>query len=455
MSGSFEHLDVPPTLVSFAVGVTDAKDVISPEFKRAGAKVALIAPESLENGLPKPESLRAVLDQVHTMIQSGTIVSAMVPGFGGAAAAVFKMCLGNRFGFQFAKEYDKRRAFDSLSGAFVVELSKGAQEVGEFLGETKREYALDDIPLEALEARYDGVLESVFPSGHVGGEKVEAFSFEAQNQARPRVRIAKPRVLIPVFPGTNCEYDSARAFEAAGASAQVFVVNNLSAEAVAQSAMDFASQIELSQIVFIPGGFSGGDEPDGSGKFITAFFRNPRIRERIMALLQARDGLVGGVCNGFQALIKLGLVPYGEIRSAGRFDPTLTFNSIGRHQSRLCRVRVASNKSPWLMHEQVGAVRMAPISHGEGRFIIEPELMRALVDNGQIATQYCDEVGAPSMDITVNPNGSMYTVEGITSPDGRVFGRMAHFERSGDLLYRNVPGDKSSTMFLGAVDYFL
>jgi len=231
-------------------------------------------------------------------------------------------------------------------------------------------------------------------------------------------------------------------------------VRNLSAEAVAESAEAFASEIGRSQIVFIPGGFSGGDEPDGSGKFITAFFRNPRIREQLMELLNARDGLVGGVCNGFQALIKLGLVPFGEVRDAGRADPTLTYNAIGRHQSRLVRIRVTSNKSPWLMHEPVGAVRMAPVSHGEGRFIIEPELLRALAENGQIATQYCDEAGVPSMDISVNPNGSLAAVEGITSPDGRVFGRMAHFERSGPLLYRNVPGDKHNTMFRGAVDYF-
>lgn len=454
MSGSFEQLDVPPTLVSFAVGLASAPRVISPEFKRAGARVRLIAPEYQENGLPDPASQKAVFDRVHAMIQSGEIASAMVPGFGGVAAAVFKMCLGNGIGFRFAVGFDKCRAFDAPCGAFVVELVEGAQEIGEALGEAIAGYALDGIPLETLEARYDGKLEGVFPSGHAGGEAVEAFSHEAVKRAAPRVKIAKPRVLIPVFPGTNCEYDSARAFEAAGAEARVFVVRNLSAEAVAESAEAFASGIDESQIVFIPGGFSGGDEPDGSGKFITAFFRNPRIRERLMELLSARDGLVGGVCNGFQALVKLGLVPFGEIRDAGRLDPTLTYNAIGRHQSRLVRVRVASNKSPWLMHEPVGAVRMAPVSHGEGRFIIEPELLRSLAANGQIATQYCDKQGAPSMDIAVNPNGSMAAVEGITSPDGRVFGRMAHFERSGPWLYRNVPGDKENTMFRGAVDYF-
>ena len=454
MSGSFEDMDVPPTLISFAVGLAHAPHVISPEFKRAGSRVRLIAPEYRENGLPDPASQKAVFDQIHAMIRSGGIVSAMVPGFGGIAATVFKMCLGNGIGFKFAADFDKRCAFDTPPGAFVVELADGAPEIGETFGETTCEYALDGIPLSSLEARYDGKLENVFPSGRAGGGAVEAFSHEAVKRAIPCVKVAKPRVLIPVFPGTNCEYDSARAFEAAGAEAKVFVVKNLSAEAVAESAEAFAAGIDESQIVFIPGGFSGGDEPDGSGKFITAFFRNPRIRERLMELLNARDGLVGGVCNGFQALIKLGLVPFGEIRDTNRQDPTLTFNAIGRHQSRLVRVRVASNKSPWLMHEPVGAVRMAPISHSEGRFIIESDLLGALAGNGQIATQYCDEHGAPSMDITVNPNGSVAAVEGITSPDGRVFGRMAHFERSGPWLYRNVPGDKQNTMFRGAVDYF-
>jgi phosphoribosylformylglycinamidine synthase len=454
MSGSFEDLDVPPTLISFAVGLAHAPRVISPEFKRPGARVRMIAPECRKNGLPDPQSLKVVFRQVQGMIRMGEIASAMVPGFGGISAAVFKMCLGNGIGFKFAPEFDLSRAFEALSGAFVVELADGAPEVGEPLGETTPEYALNGIPLDQLEALYDGKLEKVFPSGREGGGAVEAFSYEAAERVKSRLRVAKPRVLIPVFPGTNCEVDSARAFEAAGAEARVFVVRNLSAEAVAESAEAFASGIDDSQIVFIPGGFSGGDEPDGSGKFITAFFRNPRIRERLMELLNARDGLVGGVCNGFQALIKLGLVPFGEIRDADRQDPTLTFNAIGRHQSRLVRIRVASNQSPWLMHEPVGAVRMAPVSHGEGRFIIEPELLRALAGSGQIATQYCDENGAPSMDIAVNPNGSMAAVEGITSPDGRVFGRMAHFERSGPWLYRNVPGDAENTMFRGAIDYF-
>ncbi len=454
MSGSFERLDVPPTLVSFAVSVAEAERLISPEFKRVGRRVALFAPEARENGLPDAAAMRAVFDRVRSMIRAGEIASASVPGFGGAAAALFKMCLGNRIGFFFAPGYDRGAAFDAPSGAIVAELTEDAPDAGEVIGWTAAEYAFDGIPMAELESAYEGRLEGVFPSGRPGGGIVAAPDCRADGWPRPRVRAAAPRVLIPVFPGTNCEYDTARAFEDAGAVPRVFVVRNLSAEDVAESAARFADLVAESQILFIPGGFSGGDEPEGSGKFITAFLRNPRSRDAVTELLTARDGLIGGVCNGFQALVKLGLVPYGEIRDALPSDPTLTFNAIGRHQSRLVRVRVASNKSPWLMHETVGAVRMAPISHGEGRFIINPEQLRALSENGQIATQYCDESGAPSMDISANPNGSTAAVEGIFSPDGRVFGRMAHFERTGRLLYRNVPGESGDTMFRGAVDYF-
>ena len=454
MSGSFEKLNVPPTLISFAVSACDARELISPEFKKPGARVAMIVPKLLKNGLPDPASIQAAFDEVHSLIVAGDIVSAMVPGFGGITASIFKMCLGNGIGFSFAPGFDTSRAFETVPGAFIVELSSSAPLCGKLIGETTDAYTLNGISLHELETAYEEKLEKVFPSGCPGGQAVEAFSFKTESRIHPAEKVAKPRVLIPVFPGNNCEYDSARAFERAGAIPLVYVINNLSADSVARSAEELAKLIGESQIVFIPGGFSGGDEPDGSGKFITAFFRNPRIREQVTRLLSAHDGLVGGVCNGFQALIKLGLVPYGEIRDTTRTDPTLTFNTIGRHQSRLVRVRVASNKSPWLMHEVVGAIHLAPVSHGEGRFIIEVDQMRSLIQNGQIATQYCDASGTPSMDITVNPNDSMYAVEGITSPDGRVFGRMAHFERNGELLFKNVPGDKQTTMFRGAVDYF-
>ncbi len=285
----------------------------------------------------------------------------------------------------------------------------------------------------------------------------KAFNYSADKRVAPAIQVAKPRVLIPVFPGTNCEYDTARAFIKAGAEPEVMVIRNLSARAVAESVDAFANRIADSQIIFIPGGFSGGDEPDGSGKFIAAFFRNPVIRDRVHELLNQRDGLMGGICNGFQALIKLGLVPYGEIREADQcVEATLTFNDIGRHQSRLVSTRIASNKSPWLMRTNPGEVYMAPISHGEGKFIASDDFIARLAENGQIATQYCDLNGDPTMDILFNPNGSCQAIEGITSPDGRVFGKMAHSERVGFNvdLYKNVPGNYDNGMFRGAVDYY-
>jgi phosphoribosylformylglycinamidine synthase len=283
---------------------------------------------------------------------------------------------------------------------------------------------------------------------------VEAFSFEAKSWPAPAVRTAKPRVLIPAFPGTNCEVDSARAMEDAGAEAQIFVVRNRTAEEISRSAEAFTDEVRKSQMIFIPGGFSGGDEPDGSAKFITAFFRNQGISEAVTELLEKRDGLMCGICNGFQALIKLGLVPYGKIIETDAHCPTLTFNTIGRHQSRIVRTRVASTLSPWLRGTQVGEVYSVPISHGEGRFLAEENLIRELEAKGQIATQYVDLEGQPSMDLRFNPNGSLYAIEGITSPDGRVFGKMGHSERTGHDLYKNVPGNYDIKMFESAVKYF-
>ena len=315
------------------------------------------------------------------------------------------------------------------------------------------------IPADALEALYEGRLNEVFPATvKKTYDEPRTFDYAAEKRVAPAVKVARPRVLIPVFPGTNCEYDTARAFIKAGARPEIMVIRNMSAQAVAESAAAFAEKLGQSQIVFIPGGFSGGDEPDGSGKFITAFFRNPVVRDQVHALLNQRDGLMGGICNGFQALIKLGLVPYGEIREADQCtEATLTFNDIGRHQSRLVRTRVASNKSPWLMYTRVGDVYLAPVSHGEGRFIASDAVIERLALNGQIATQYCDIHGNPTMEILDNPNGSCAAIEGITSPDGRVFGKMAHSERVGFEvpLYVNVPGNYDNGMFRGAVAYFV
>ncbi len=458
MSGSFEDIHVPPTLVSFAVGVCPAKNIISGEFKRAGSYIGWLKPEYRANGTPDPDSQKALFEKVTRLIRSGEALSAYAVGKGGVASAAFRMAMGNGFGVMFD---ENANLFEPLYGSFLVEYADDAS-LDDVIGCTTAARAFtqgdQSVPADELEALYEGKLNGVFPAT-VKKEFAEPMvgCFEAKDRVRPAAPVARPRVLIPVFPGTNCEYDTARAFIKAGAEPEVMVIRNLSAQAVAESVEAFAKAIDRSQIIFIPGGFSGGDEPDGSGKFITAFFRNPLLKDKVHELLNARDGLMGGICNGFQALIKLGLVPYGEIREADEcIETTLTFNDIGRHQSRLVRTRIASNKSPWLMHTRVGDVHVAPVSHGEGKFIASDEVIARLMAGGQVATQYCDLKGNPTMDILCNPNGSCAAIEGITSPDGRVFGKMAHSERVGfDVpLYVNVPGNYDNGMFRGAVDYY-
>ena len=459
MSGSFENIHVPPTLVSFAVGVCPAERIISGEFKRAGSSIGWLKCESRSNGTPDPESQKALFAKVDALIRSGKVLSVYAVGKGGAAAAAFRMALGNGFGVRFDISPDE--LFEPVYGSFLVEYAEGVVAEAA-IGQTTRErvFACGSECADAaeLEKMYEERLENVFPV-KVRKEyaRPQTFGYEAKGWAHPKLSVARPRVIIPVFPGTNCEYDTARAFLKAGALPQIMVIRNLTTEDVARSVEAFAEAVRQSQIVFIPGGFSGGDEPDGSGKFIAAFFRNPKLRERIDELLHLRDGLMGGICNGFQALIKLGLVPYGEIREAEACnEATLTFNDIGRHQSRLVRTRICSNKSPWLMFAQVGDVHIAPVSHGEGRFVADPEMIARLAANGQIATQYCDLDGQPTMDLPDNPNGSCAAIEGITSADGRVFGKMAHSERVGFNvdLYKNVPGNYDNGMFRGAVEYF-
>ena len=464
MSGSFEQLDVPPTLVSFAVTTGTVDQVISPEFKQAGHRVVLLQPQYDENGLPVTESLLQTFQTVTDLVRSKKAAAVYTPTYGGVAEAIFKMTMGNRIGFTFDASVDLSVLFAYHYGAFVVELTSD-DEVGVLLGTTvsplQLKWGEKAVDLEELYALYENKLEDVFPCNQVGKTstdtdqgKVENFSYPAQTRRGPKIQQTKPRVLIPVFPGTNCEYDTAKALAAAGAQPEIFVINNLTADAVSQSVRLFAEKIEQSQIIFIPGGFSGGDEPDGSGKFITAFFRNPEISQAVTDLLETRDGLMGGICNGFQALIKLGLVPYGKIVQTDEHCPTLTYNTIGRHQSKLVRTRVASNQSPWMMHTEVGQVFTVPISHGEGRFIAEPELIRQLAQNGQILTQYVDLQGQATMDIAFNPNGSFCAIEGITSPDGRVFGKMGHSERVGTGLYQNVDGCYDMGLFRSAVEYF-
>ena len=458
MSGSFENLDVPPTLVSFAVTTDTVDHIVSPEFKTAGHRVALLAPEYDQNGLPKTESILAVYREVRALLCSGKAVAAYTPTLGGVAEAVMKMCFGNGLGFAFAPDVSMADIFGYYYGAFVLELA-GDEPVGMILGTVTGQPAIvygdTALPLAELSALYEQKLESVYTCNlPAQPQPMQNFSFASDKRVAPAVKTAKPRVLIPVFPGTNCEYDSAKVMRDAGAEVEIMVLNNLTSDGVAHSVERFSSALKNAQIVFIPGGFSGGDEPDGSGKFITAFFRSAAVKEEVTNLLEKRDGLMCGICNGFQALIKLGLVPYGKIIDTDASCPTLTFNTIARHQSRIVRTRIASNKSPWLAATQVGEIYSVPISHGEGRFIAEEALIRQLAANGQIATQYVDLCDNATAEIQFNPNNSMYAIEGITSPDGRVFGKMGHCERIGNGLYKNVAGNYDVKMFASGVQYF-
>ena len=458
MSGTFENIDVPPTLVSFAVAAGETQDIVSPEFKLPGSKVVLLRPAMADALRPEAESLKAVWAQVHALMREGRVLAAYTPGMGGVAEALFKMCAGNGLGFRLAPGVDVDSLFDYAYGSFVLELA-GDASVGTPLGETTNAGALEAageaVPMEELLQAWEGKLEPIFPyHAPARQEEVPCVTYKAETRVAPKVGAARPRVLIPVFPGTNCEYDSARAMERAGAQPDVFVINNLTPAHVSESAKELAKRIGESQMVFLPGGFSGGDEPEGSAKFIAAFFRNPAITEAVHALLKQRDGLMLGICNGFQALVKLGLVPFGEIVKTDASCPTLTFNEIGRHQSMLVRTRVASNKSPWLQFSQPGDVHTIAVSHGEGRFVASGEVLAKLRENGQIATQYVDLAGAPTLDMRYNPNGSVWAIEGITSPDGRVLGKMGHSERFGNGLYKNVEGNKDQRLFEGGVAYF-
>ena len=459
MSGSFENLDVPPTLVSFAVTTGKVQQVVSPEFKAPGHTVVLIAPEQDENGLPQTDSLLKVFETVTQLLHTGKAVSCYTLGMGGIAEAVLKMAIGNGIGLTFNDNIADAQLFGYGYGSFLLELIEDVA-VGVPVGVTTQQQMLtkgaEQLNLHQLQNLYEEKLEPVY-SCNIPAQKqnMETFSYTHQGAVpAPAIRVAKPRVLIPAFPGTNCEYDSARAVEEAGAKAEILVINNRSADGIRRSVDEFAKLLKESQMVFIPGGFSGGDEPDGSGKFITAFFRNGAVKEGVTELLEQRDGLMCGICNGFQALIKLGLVPYGKIIDTDAGCPTLTYNTIARHQSRIVRTRVASNKSPWLALTNVGDIYNVPISHGEGRFLADEALIRQLAANGQIATQYVDLNGEATAEVSCNPNNSLYAIEGITSPDGRVFGKMGHSERIGYGLYKNVPGNYDIRMFESAVKYF-
>ncbi|MCQ2424249.1 MAG: phosphoribosylformylglycinamidine synthase subunit PurQ, partial [Clostridia bacterium] len=458
MSGSFEKLDVPPTLVSFAVTTEKTSSIVSPEFKRAGDKVVLFAPKYDENGLPETKSLIETFGKVTALVRAGKAVAVYTPGLGGISEAVMKMTFGNGLGFRYDDGMCNRAIFDYCYGAFVAEVTEDVSAdcvVGVVTDDGKISRGEEEIVLSELLGIYENKLESVYAC-NIPDRKgpVENFSYKATSYPVPAVKTARPKVLIPAFPGTNCEFDSAKAVRDAGADAEIFVINNLTSDGIRRSVESFAAKAREAQIIFVPGGFSGGDEPDGSGKFITAFFRSASVKESVTDLLERRDGLMCGICNGFQALIKLGLVPYGKIIDTDADCPTLSFNTIARHQSRIVRTRIASNKSPWLSLMNVGDIVSVPISHGEGRFLASPETIRALAANGQIATQYVDLDGNATTDVHFNPNDSMYAIEGITSPDGRVFGKMGHSERVGTGLYKNVPGNYDIRMFEAAVKYF-
>ena len=459
MSGSFENIDVPPTLVSFAVAVRDAKNLATPEFKSAGHNVYLLSPATDENGLPDFDSLNALFDRVHSLILSGKICAAYTVDMGGAAEGIVKMALGNRVGFRLADGIDDRTLFGLNYGAFILETAEtlDAPLLGVTTGDGKLTLDGESESVESLQGKWESTLEKVFPTTvpEIKPEKTEAFSYNGRSALVAKEKFAKPRVVIPVFPGTNCEYDTMRRFNAAGAESEICVLRNLDAKSLSESVDELAALIENAQIFMLPGGFSGGDEPDGSGKFITAVLRNPKVKEAVTGLLEKRDGLVLGICNGFQALVKSGLLPFGRIMDEMTPDcPTLTFNTIGRHQSMMVRTRIASVKSPWLSGVNVGDIHTVPVSHGEGRFFADEALIRKLAENGQIATQYVDMNGDPTMDIRYNPNGSAFAIEGILSPDGRIFGKMGHSERTGRNIAVNIEGDKDQRIFVSGAAYF-
>ena len=459
MSGSFEDLDVPPTLVSFAVTTDKVQNIISPEFKKAGNKVVLLSPiYDADTNLPNPESQIRIFNRVTQLMREGKVLAAYTPTYGGIGEAVMKMCFGNGFGFKFDDNMDNKAIFGYNYGSFILEVTEDVEDaitIGTVCDCGKLVLGDESVALSDLLNTYENKLESVFKC-NIEDRKtpMENFSYNAESRVAPAIKVATPKVLIPVFPGTNCEFDSAKVMRDAGADPEIFVINNLSSDGIARSVEEFANKVKGAQMIFVPGGFSGGDEPDGSGKFITAFFRNGAIKEQVTDLLDNRDGLMCGICNGFQALIKLGLVPYGKIIDTDENCPTLTFNTIGRHQSRIVQTRIASNKSPWLSDTNVGDIYNVPISHGEGRFLADEKLIMELAKNGQIATQYVDLQGNATSDVHFNPNDSMYAIEGITSPDGRVFGKMGHSERWNDGLYKNVYGDYDIKMFKSAVKYF-
>ncbi|EMJ6203435.1 phosphoribosylformylglycinamidine synthase [Clostridioides difficile] len=469
MSGTFKDIEVPPTLVSFAVDTVDAKKVVSPEFKKADSKVVMLCVNKAENDVVDFEELKRNLDKVRELIHGNKVLSTYALGFAGVGEAISKMAFGNKIGFKFSEEAEKAftddKLFEASYGNIVLELANDDLSMLEgynyvVLGSTVKETSIfikgEELALDELYKAHCSTLEPIFPTKtEEVKSKIETISYISQGEAKKSsLSIATPRVFIPAFPGTNCEYDSARAFERAGANASIRVFKNLTYKDIEDSIDTIVNEIKSSQIIMLPGGFSAGDEPDGSGKFIATVFRNPRVQEAINEFLTQKDGLMLGICNGFQVLIKLGLVPYGEIRVPSESAPTLTYNNIGRHQAKIARTRISSNKSPWLAQTNVGDIHNIAISHGEGKFVASEDVMRELIANGQVATQYVDFNNEATYDIEFNPNGSFYAVEGITSADGRVFGKMGHSERIGEEVFKNIIGEKDQKIFESGVKYF-
>ncbi|HBG2786113.1 TPA: phosphoribosylformylglycinamidine synthase [Clostridioides difficile] len=469
MSGTFKDIEVPPTLVSFAVDTVDAKKVVSPEFKKVDSKVVMLCVNKAENDVVDFEELKRNLDKVRELIHGNKVLSTYALGFAGVGEAISKMAFGNKIGFKFSEEAEKAftddKLFEASYGNIVLELANDDLSMLEgynyvVLGSTVKEASIfikgEELALDELYKAHCSTLEPIFPTKtEEVKSKIETISYISQGEAKKSsLSIATPRVFIPAFPGTNCEYDSARAFERVGANANIRVFKNLTYKDIEDSIDTIVNEIKSSQIIMLPGGFSAGDEPDGSGKFIATVFRNPRVQEAINEFLTQKDGLMLGICNGFQVLIKLGLVPYGEIRVPSESSPTLTYNNIGRHQAKIARTRISSNKSPWLAQTNVGDIHNIAISHGEGKFVASEDVMRELIANGQVATQYVDFNNEATYDIESNPNGSFYAVEGITSVDGRVFGKMGHSERIGEEVYKNIIGEKEQKIFESGVKYF-
>lgn len=463
MSGTFNDIDVPPTLVSFAVDVADGKHVITPELKRAGNRLVRICiPRDVYN-LPVYSEAKKVYKRIHRLIEEGAIKSCYAIGFGGTIEAVAKMAFGNGLGVIFDQEVEIKDLVENHYGSFVVEMD--TRDIRKLaipsllLGEitTTPELVLGNevVPLKEAADAWTKPLEEVFPTRSEGSQDVvETRNYTKGKAHFAKNKIAKPKVFIPVFPGTNCEYDSARAFEDAGAEVITKVFKNLDAQGIRDSVDEFEKAIKESQMIMFPGGFSAGDEPEGSAKFFATAFRNEKLKESVMDLLNNRDGLVLGICNGFQALIKLGLVPEGKIVEQTEQSPTLTMNRIGRHISKVAYTKVTSNLSPWFHEVNVGDIFSIPVSHGEGRFVANDDVIKKLFENGQVATQYVDLNGDPTMNEDFNPNGSYYAIEGITSPDGRVLGKMGHSERMGRFVSNNIAGNKNQKIFLSGVNYF-